>query len=196
MGDWRTNHLLHTATEVVWLSPRRIRESGSCDDHDSSRALASREHTFYLPLGEAIITLLDVAILKRLPIEGHVVSTIGRQLSSWRDIVERVLGVRPPAEAVRGSGLYCRWLVKHSHTSLRVLMKSLLRDTQRCISYTWLVLMFADKTSSQVQLLYFTLLDAPWERIEESVGDLQPWVTYTRGYVVPPKRTWRKWQDH
>ena len=27
--------------------------------------------------------------------------------------------------------------------------------------------LFADKTSSQVQLLYLTLLDAPWERTEE-----------------------------
>ena len=38
-------------------------------------------HTFHLPLGVATITLLDVASLTRLPIEGRVVCTAGRQLS-------------------------------------------------------------------------------------------------------------------
>ena len=62
-------------------------------------------HTFHLPLGEAIITLLDVALVTRLHIEGHAVSTAKRQLSSWRDMVHRILGERPPAEVIRGSGL-------------------------------------------------------------------------------------------
>ena len=35
-------------------------------------------HTFHLPLGEATITLLNVALLTRLPIDGHVMSTTGR----------------------------------------------------------------------------------------------------------------------
>ena len=69
-------------------------------------------HTFHLPLGEATATLLDVAVLTQLPIEGVVVSTSGRQLSSWPTIVERVLRVRPPNDAVRGSGLKCTWLAR------------------------------------------------------------------------------------
>ena len=39
-------------------------------------------HTFHLPLGEATFTLIDVVVLTRLPIEGHVVCTVGRQLES------------------------------------------------------------------------------------------------------------------
>ena len=35
-------------------------------------------HTFHFPLGEATITLLDVDLLTRLPIEGRAVSTVGR----------------------------------------------------------------------------------------------------------------------
>ena len=62
-------------------------------------------HTFHLPLGEAIVTLLDVAVLTRLPIEGHDVYTVGRQLESWQDKVHRVLGVRPPPEVAKGSEL-------------------------------------------------------------------------------------------
>ena len=69
-------------------------------------------HTFHLPLGEATITLLDVTLLTRLPIEGRVVSTAERQLSSWRDMVHCILGERPPAEVIRGSGLRCTWLVQ------------------------------------------------------------------------------------
>ena len=64
-------------------------------------------HTFHLPLGEATITLLDVALLTRLPIERRVVSTVGRQLSSWRDMVHRILGERTLADVIRGSGLRC-----------------------------------------------------------------------------------------
>ena len=54
-------------------------------------------HTFHLPLGEAIITLLDVALLTRLPIEGRALSTTGRLLSSYRYMVRRILGDRLPA---------------------------------------------------------------------------------------------------
>ena len=69
-------------------------------------------HTFHLPLGEATITLLDVALLTRLPIEGRAVFTGGRQLSSWHDMVHRILGERPPANVIRGSDLWCTWLVQ------------------------------------------------------------------------------------
>ena len=68
-------------------------------------------HTFHLPLSEATITLLDLALLTRLPIEGRAVSTAGRQLSRWRDMVDRILREHPPADVIRGSGLRCTWLV-------------------------------------------------------------------------------------
>ena len=60
-------------------------------------------HTFHLPLGEPTITLLDIVVLSRLPIERHAIYIVGRQLHSWKDIVERVLGQRPPGS--RGSAL-------------------------------------------------------------------------------------------
>ena len=85
-------------------------------DHAIITALVERwrqeTHTFHLPLGEATITLLGVALLTRLLIEGRAVSTAGRQLSSWRDMVHRILGERPPAEVIKGSGLRCTWLVQ------------------------------------------------------------------------------------
>ena len=47
-----------------------------------------------------------------------------------------------------------------------MLLRSLLRDTQRLISYKLYLIgadLFTDKTKSQVQFLYLTLLDTPWE---------------------------------
>ena len=41
------------------------------------------------------------------------------------------------------------------------------RYTKAYLLYLINVVLFADKTSSQVQMLYLTLTDAPWERIEE-----------------------------
>ena len=130
--------------------------------------LRQEVHIFHLPLGEATITLFYVAVLTRLPINRHVVSTIGRQLLSWRDIVERVLRVRPPAEAVRGSGLYYRWLAQtFSHLPEGADEVTVERYAKAYLLYLIGVVLFADKTSSQVHLLYLTLLDAPWECIRE-----------------------------
>ena len=70
-------------------------------------------HTFHLPIGEATVTLLDVAVLTRLPIEGHAVCIDGRQFESWQDKVHRLLGVRPPAEVTKGSSLRVTWLAQN-----------------------------------------------------------------------------------
>ena len=49
-------------------------------DRDLVTALVERwrqeTHTFHLPLGEVTITLLDVVVLTRLPIEEHAVCTV------------------------------------------------------------------------------------------------------------------------
>ena len=74
--------------------------------------MALGAHTFHLPLGEVVIKFLDVALLTRLPIEGCAMSTAGRHLSSWRDMVHRTLGERPPANVIKGNDLRCTWLVQ------------------------------------------------------------------------------------
>ena len=123
-------------------------------------------HTFHLPLGEATITLMDVAVLTRLPIEGHAVCTHGRQLDSWRDIVERVLGVRPPADVAKGSTLRISWLA-HNFAHLPDIADeaTIERYAKAYLLYLIGAVLFADKSGNLVQLLYLTLLDAPWEVI-------------------------------
>ena len=104
MSDTETIYTRHPDSAPWEIDARinpYIQEQG-CTTSTSSlgrvdRALVERwrqkTHTFHLPLGEATITLLDVVVLTRLSIEGHVVCTIGSQLDSWRDIVHRVLRV-------------------------------------------------------------------------------------------------------
>ena len=93
-------------------------------------------HTFYLLLGEATITLLNVFVLTRLPIEGHAVCTVGPQLYSWQDIVHRVLGVRPPSKVSKGSRLRVTWLAQN----FLHLPEGADEATVRRISYILLVL--------------------------------------------------------
>ena len=136
-------------------------------------------HTFHLPLGEATITLLDVALLTRLPIEGRAVSTAGRQLSSWRDLVHRILGERPPADVIRGSGLRSTWLVQtFSQLPAGADEGTISRYAKAYALYLIGAVLFADKTSNQVQLLYLTLLDDPWEVISE-----YSWGSAALGYL-------------
>ena len=100
-------------------------------------------HTFYLPLGEATITLLDVALLTWLPIDGCAVCTAGRQL--------RILGERPLAEDIRGSGLRCTWLVQtFSHLPKGANESTITRYAKGYLLYLIGAFLFADKTNNQI----------------------------------------------
>ncbi|XP_057548033.1 protein MAIN-LIKE 2-like [Amaranthus tricolor] len=115
-------------------------------------------------IGVATVTLLDVAILTRLPIEGHAVCTVGCQLESWQDKVHRILGVRPPAEVTKGSALRVTWIAQHfSHLPDGADEPTVERYAKAYLLYLIGAVLFSDKTGNRVQLLYLTLLDAPWE---------------------------------
>ncbi|XP_057522601.1 serine/threonine-protein phosphatase 7 long form homolog [Amaranthus tricolor] len=103
-------------------------------------------HTFHLLVGEATVTLLDVAVLTRLPIEGHAVCIDGRQFESWKDKVHRLLGNFSDLP----EGADDATVEKYARAYLFYLIGAVL---------------FSDKIGNWVQLLYLTLLDAPWEVI-------------------------------
>ncbi|XP_057418732.1 serine/threonine-protein phosphatase 7 long form homolog [Lotus japonicus] len=65
-------------------------------------------HTFHMPFGECTITLQDVAVHLGLPIDGNPV--IGVIWCDWSELVEDLLGVVPPASAIKGGGLKLVWL--------------------------------------------------------------------------------------
>ena len=71
-------------------------------------------HSFHLPCGKVTITMQDVAMILGLPLEGNAVTGIVNG-DGWRDTVEAVIGIRPPAppEGVKDrktSGVSSTWL--------------------------------------------------------------------------------------
>jgi hypothetical protein len=55
-------------------------------------------HTFHLPCGELTVTLQDVAMILGLPVDGQPVCG-NVQPIGWRDMVELIVGSRPPEPA-------------------------------------------------------------------------------------------------
>ncbi|KAL0393519.1 UNVERIFIED_CONTAM: Serine/threonine-protein phosphatase 7 long form [Sesamum latifolium] len=64
-------------------------------------------HTFHFPVGEATVTLQDIALLWGLPIAGHpVVGKDGKKTTGeWQDYCLRWLGFRPDTSSLRYSNL-------------------------------------------------------------------------------------------
>ena len=116
-------------------------------------------------------------------------STVGRQLSSWHDMVHRILGERPPADVIRGSSLRCSWLVQPFSQLPEGADEGIIsRYAKAYLLYLIGAVLFVDKTNNQVQLLYLTLLNNPWERIAEySWGSAALGYLYMRLYGVAKK---------
>ena len=74
-------------------------------------------HSFHFPCGEVTMTMQDVAMILGLPLEGNAVTGIVNG-DGWRDTVEAVIGICPPAppEGVKDkktSGVSSAWLKQH-----------------------------------------------------------------------------------
>lgn len=80
-------------------------------DHALVTALVERwrpeTHTFHLRVGEATITLGDVAILWGLRVEGEPVTggRYGRSAADWISVCERLLGFQPELHHIQGNRL-------------------------------------------------------------------------------------------
>ena len=71
-------------------------------------------HTFHVPVGEMTITLQDVAIILGLHIDGPAVT--GTCVLDVAELCGELLGVTPPADALRGSVISIRWLCQQLST--------------------------------------------------------------------------------
>ncbi|XP_062185932.1 serine/threonine-protein phosphatase 7 long form homolog [Phragmites australis] len=74
-------------------------------------------HTFHLPCGELTVTLQDVAMILGLPIDSQPVCG-NVQPAGWRDMVELIVGTRPPepaqdAKDKKPSGVSSAWLAQN-----------------------------------------------------------------------------------
>ena len=71
-------------------------------------------HTFHVPIGEMTITLQDVAIIFGLRIDEPAV--IGTCMLDVAKLCGELLGVTPPADALRGLTISIRWLCQQLST--------------------------------------------------------------------------------
>ena len=114
-------------------------------------------HTFHVLVREMTITLQDVVIILGLCIDGHAVTRTC--LLNVVELCGELLGVTPPADALRGSAISIRWLCQQLSTLGPDADEV---DLERSARGFILVLMgsffFVDKRGVHVHLCFLPLL--------------------------------------
>ena len=129
-------------------------------------------HTFHVPVGEMTITLQDVAILLGLRIHGPAVT--GTCVFDVAALCEELLGVIPPADAIRGSTISLRWLCSQLSTPPPDVDEVTLERSARGFILALIgSFLFADKKGVNVPMCFLPLL-----------RDLTHTATYSWGGVV------------
>ncbi|XP_014503079.1 protein MAIN-LIKE 1-like [Vigna radiata var. radiata] len=136
VSNMEINHLLVTALVKRW----RI-----------------KTYTFHLPLGKTTITLEDVALQLRLPIEGHAVTGIsGGPLTFF---CQQLLGDVPPENNIRGNKIKFSWL----NNTFRQLPHEATNEVIQQYARTYMLMIIGsiimpDTFASMVHLMYLPLL--------------------------------------
>ncbi|EEF30676.1 hypothetical protein RCOM_0508020 [Ricinus communis] len=99
--------------------------------------------------------LQDVAILTGLPINGYAL--IGLTRYDWPTLCERVLGLRPTAESIRGSQLRLSWI----RTKFGNIPHEADKETVHCHARAYIILGLTsyDKSTVRVSLVYLPYLE-------------------------------------
>ncbi|XP_057249382.1 serine/threonine-protein phosphatase 7 long form homolog [Beta vulgaris subsp. vulgaris] len=119
-------------------------------------------HTFHLTVGEATITLEDVAVILGLRVHGAPVT--GRGEGNWAALVFELLGIWPNTpenepKVLQGSSLRLTWLRQHffllPNDADEVTVQRFARAYILALMGS---ILFADKSGDAVQVLYLPLL--------------------------------------
>ena len=114
-------------------------------------------HTFHVPVGEMTITLQDVAIILGLCIHGLVVT--GTCVFDVAALCEELLGVIPPADAIRGATISLRWLCSQLSTPPPDADEVTLERSARVFILALIgSFLFADKKGVNVPMCFLPLL--------------------------------------
>ena len=120
-------------------------------------------HTFHMPCGEMTISLQDIAMIAGLPIRGRPVT--GRiEPHKFRDMVEELLGVRPPeklpgAKGSKTGGLKLTWLEEHfGELPKGADDETASRYARAYVMYLFGKVLFADSGGSDVSWMFLPLL--------------------------------------
>ena len=114
-------------------------------------------HTFHVPVGEMTITLQDVAVILGLCIDGPAVT--GTCVLDVAKSCSELLEVTPPADALRGSAIFIRWLCQQLSTlGPDADEVDLERSARGFILALMGSFLFADKKGVHVHLCFLPLL--------------------------------------
>ena len=129
-------------------------------------------HTFHVPVKEMMITLQDVAIILGLRIDGPTVTRTC--VLDVAELCRELIGVNPPADALRGSAISIQWLCDQLSTPAPDADEvALERSTCGFILMLMGSFLFVDKKGMHVHLCFLPLL-----------RDLTHTATYSWGGVV------------
>ncbi|KAL3821144.1 hypothetical protein ACJIZ3_007049 [Penstemon smallii] len=134
-------------------------------DHALITALVERwrpeTHTFHLPVGEATVTLQDIAVLWGLPVDGDPITGVdtNRSMDEWQDICNELLGFRPPPEDFDRGRLKIRCLQERFKT----LPDGASEDTVKFYARAYILQLLggqllSDMSNNKVKLMYLPLL--------------------------------------
>ena len=114
-------------------------------------------HTFHVPVGEMTITLQDVTIILGLRIDGPVVT--GTCVLDVAELCGELLGVTPPADALKGYAISIRWLCDQLSTLAPDADEVALERSARGFILALMgSFLFADKKGVHVHLSFLPLL--------------------------------------
>ena len=116
-----------------------------------------KTHTFHVPVREMTIMLQDVAIILGIYINRLVVT--GTCVFDVAELCGELLGVTPPADALRGSSISMRWLCDQLSTPPPDADKVTLEQSVRGFILALMgSFLFADKKGVHVHLCFLPLL--------------------------------------
>lgn len=136
-------------------------------DHALITALVERwrqeTHTFHLPVGEATVTLQDVAVMWGLPIDGDPVTghDIARSTEEWQSMCEELLGFRPPSSAFDSGRLKLKSI--EDHFEVEPLQPDASQHVVECYARAHILqllggLLLPDASNNKVKLMFLPLL--------------------------------------
>ncbi|XP_056682429.1 serine/threonine-protein phosphatase 7 long form homolog [Spinacia oleracea] len=168
LGEWVIHdRVLEFVRLAGFYGVHRLVGGGLALDRSLITALIERwrqeTHTFHLAVGEATITLQDVAVLLGLRVHGAPVTGDGTGV--WSALVEELLGIRPePGDdgkpVLQGSSLRMTWLRRHFSQGPPDDAADIVyeRFSRAYILALMGSILFADKSGDAVQLVYLPLI--------------------------------------